>query len=103
MTHLSGKALRNVGHAEFGDAMATVWMVLSDRPNDRRTLVVADPEGLLRAERVEKLHHVGCDLLERIVLVMRIDARAPVSAHIRRNCYQVRALFLSGWRSSLLK
>ena len=46
MTHLSGKALRNVGHAEIGDAMATVWMVLSDRPNDRRTPIVADPERL---------------------------------------------------------
>ena len=82
---LDRKTVRDVGHAEICHPMTELGMVLGDRPDDRRSPVVADPDRLLGPKRTEELDHVGDDLLERIVLVARIDARAPIAAHVGRN------------------
>src|ERR1700677_1985204 len=60
-------------------------MMLSHRPDDRRSPIVADPDRLLCAEGVEQLDHVGDDGFLRIVLVAGVDAGAAIPSHVRRN------------------
>jgi hypothetical protein len=60
-------------------------MMLGERPYDRRAPVVADPNRLFGAERVDELDHVGDDLFERVILGSLRDVRAAVAAHVRRD------------------
>ena len=47
--------------------------------------IVPDPDGPVTSEAVEELEHVGDDVLERVILVPRVDAGPAVAAHVGRD------------------
>ena len=65
--------------------MATLGMMLGERPDDRRAPIVPDPNRLFGADRVDELDHVGDDEFERVILVSLRDVRAAIAAHVRRD------------------
>ena len=79
------ETLGDVGHAEIGDAVAAVGVLLGQRPHRRCAPVVADPDRLGRAKVVQQLDQVGDDLLQGVILVPAVEAGAAVAAHVRRD------------------
>jgi hypothetical protein len=60
-------------------------------PHGGAAPIVAHPHGLVAAERVEKLQHVGNDLALRVVGMLAIDAGAAIAAHVRRDSPEAEA------------
>jgi hypothetical protein len=82
---LRAEALGEVRHAQVRHRHAGLGMVARQAPHHRAAPVVADPHRTLTAEAVQQLEHVGHGMLERVVLVARVDAGAAVAAHVGRD------------------
>ena len=79
------RAAGEIGHAEARHANCPVGMVGGDVPDHGAAPVMADPYGLVAAERREQLHHVGHDLFLGEVLVARVGAGSAIAAHVGRD------------------
>ena len=54
-------------------------------PGDRRAPVVADDDGLRRAERVEHADHVADEMKQRVLVDVLGLARLAIAAHVGRD------------------
>jgi len=81
---LASKAAVAFSKAQVGHAEAPLGMMAGQTPDDRASPLVADPDRLFAAQRIEKLDHVRDGVLQRVVLVPRIDARPAITPHVRR-------------------
>src|SRR5215468_4166819 len=62
-----------------------IWMMRGEAPNDGAAPIVAHPHRLLGTQGVQEFEHVLDDHLKPVVLMIPVDTRAPVAAHVRRN------------------
>ena len=75
----------DVGHAKARHTHHLFGMMRGHVPDDRAAPVVPDPDGPVTSQAVEELEHVGDDVLERVILVPRVDAGPAVAAHVGRD------------------
>ena len=76
---------RVVGNAQIRNCMAAVGVVTGQIPYDRATPVMSHPDGFLSAEGVQQVKHVAHNEFLRVVVVVFIDRRTSVAAHVRRD------------------
>ena len=82
---LRAETLGEVRHAQIRHRHAGLRVVARQAPHHRAAPVVADPHGLVAAQALQQLEHVGHRMLERIVLMPRVDARPAVATHVGRD------------------
>src|SRR5262245_42387433 len=59
-------------------------MMRGEAPNDRAAPIVTHPHCFLGAQRLQEFEHVFDDYLDLVFMAL-IDARAPVTSHVRRD------------------